>query len=166
MRTVAALALFAVTSTPVSSTQGMAQTPFEVAWRDAHVRRLVSSSNVVAVGTVIDVESFEQGPLGQSGIHSRVQLHVEEALLGSPPSTLEFWTHGGRVGARVRTLVGAPTYARGERVAVFLQRTPRGVLWPTSLSHSKWTVRGEALHAPDGNTTVHLTELQRVIERM
>ncbi len=105
----------------------------------ALLERLSGSSDVAVVGRVASVIGHPHGPEGQPGIHSLVQVTVEEVLLGPRHRTIGFWIPGGRHGDRMRVLSHQSTFRSGERALVFLRRV-EGSLWPTSMLHGKWSV--------------------------
>jgi len=104
------------------------------------VERLARQSDVIAVGRVIETQVVAQGPAGLPGIHTRVELAVEEMLAGVPVSVVTFWVHGGTLGDRMRVVPGQARFSRGERVLVFLFRTPAGALFPAGMARGKWLV--------------------------
>ena len=97
-------------------------------------------SSVVVRGYVSEVEAHGLGPDGQDGIHTRVRLEVEQVLIGTRRTSVEFWVHGGRLGDQVRRVHGQPTFEVGEHVVVCLFRSPYGSLWPSAFNLAKWLV--------------------------
>lgn len=65
---------------------------------------------------------------------------VDRSLAGDAPARLTFWTHGGRLGDRLRIVHGQARVSQGETVVLFLFRGPTGALWPTALGRGKWQV--------------------------
>ncbi len=102
------------------------------------VEALMARSDVVIHGRVEVVETRLAGPSGQLGLHTRVVVRVEEALLGQPARSTELWVQGGRTADRVRVVHGQAHFVVGEEVLLFLFEGGGG-LWPTAMSRGKWT---------------------------
>jgi hypothetical protein len=80
---------------------------------------VVNESGVIVHGRVIDVRSALAGP--QRTIESYVTVAVIAALKGDPGSTVTFVVPNGVVGRYRRILVGAPEFAQGDEVVLFLR---------------------------------------------
>lgn len=79
----------------------------------------VSDADVIAVGVVERIESFED----DGTIKTRVALRVEDAKRGAAPGELLGIVElGGETDSRAVVLEGAPGYEVGERVLVLLRR--------------------------------------------
>lgn len=130
-------------------------------WLAATLRDAAQHAHSVVAGEVVAVDAFPSGPQGQPGIHTRITLRTDAALLeddGAPAGgDVEFWMPGGRLGNRLRVLTGQVRFEPGEIVAVLLY-TNHGALWPASLGRAKWLVAGDRLSLP--NTRGHLTRAQ------
>jgi hypothetical protein len=80
---------------------------------------VVSESGLIVHGRVTNVESHLAGP--QRAIESVVTLSVIQSLKGSASRIVVFRVPNGQVGRYRRILVGAPEFAAGDEVVVFLQ---------------------------------------------
>lgn len=93
-----------------------------------HVSRgeLTARAEAVVVGTVLEVESFwsDDGRV----ILTEAKVLVEEALVGEPASVALVRTFGGTVNGFTVEAHGFPTFAKGERLLLFLEpdRRARG----------------------------------------
>ena len=99
---------------------------------------LAGDSDIVVVGRVVDTTALPNGPHGESGIHTRVTLRADDSVPESGRDTVSFWVHGGRLGNRLRRVVGQARFEPGEEVAVFLRGSAGGALWPTQMARGKW----------------------------
>ncbi|RLB51968.1 MAG: hypothetical protein DRJ42_15870 [Deltaproteobacteria bacterium] len=106
--------------------------------RTLSLEELVDTSDVIVVGRVLRTEAVPEGPSGQPGIHTRVDVGVEDWLFGSAPqSIVTVWVHGGRLGDRMRVVSGQARFERGERVLLFLFAADSGGLWPNGMAQGK-----------------------------
>ena len=80
---------------------------------------IVTESRTIAHGRVIEVRSALTGP--RRTIESVVTVAVLEAIKGVAGQTVSFLIPNGQVGRYRRVLVGAPEFAEGDEVVVFLQ---------------------------------------------
>ena len=80
---------------------------------------IVTESPIIVHGRVTDVTSFVSGP--RRTIESVVTLSVIDTLKGAPARTVLFRIPNGQVGRYRRVVVGAPEFAEGDEVVVFLQ---------------------------------------------
>lgn len=95
------------------------------AGRPMSVEELTKGADVVVIGEVLSTQS-EWDPTGRV-ILTRVDMHVEELLKGSPTGQrLSFQQLGGQVGDTVSVVAGSPSFSRGERVLLFLSRRRDG----------------------------------------
>ncbi len=84
------------------------------------VETLSDRADLVVQGTALSSESsFVRG---QIQTVTRVRVHC--ALKGQAPGVVEVRTPGGRVGDLGQMVAGAPQFAPGEEVVVFLRRLP------------------------------------------
>lgn len=85
---------------------------------------LVEQAESVVQGRVIDVQSFwnRQG----TAILTEATVEVEDAVLGKVPSHVRLITFGGEVGGYRIDAHGFPTFAKGERLMVFLEPARAG----------------------------------------
>ena len=103
---------------------------------------VVNGSQLIVHGRVVDVRS--EMTAGRRSIHSFVTVAVEQALKGNPGATVMFRVPQGQVGRYRRIVVGAPEFAVGEDVMVFL--TGRAPAIPTvfGLNQGVRRLRGDA----------------------
>jgi hypothetical protein len=104
----------------------------------SRLQRLAALSDDVVVGRVVELEALPTGPNGIPGIHTLVTLADVRSLKGTSSSA--FWVQGGVLGGRVRRVTGQAAFRVGERVFVFLRRSPEGASWPTRMGLGKWRV--------------------------
>lgn len=81
----------------------------------------VAESDVIVHGRVVDVRSAATGP---GGIETFVTVAVVEALKGAPGRHVLFRVPNGQVGRYRRVVAGAPEFAAGDEVVVFLRGAP------------------------------------------
>lgn len=92
---------------------------FATVFLPADFTTVVNESQTVAYGRVIDVRSMMTAPSGR--IESIVTLAVIDAIKGASSPTVSFRVPNGQVGRYRRILVGAPEFAAGDEVIVFLR---------------------------------------------
>lgn len=107
--------------------------------------QLVTKSPLIVIGTVVQSQPVER----DGAIWTETTLNVEKALKGNDPGLLVIREVGGILGDRITRVYGAPVYAPGERVMVFLTPTPRGDYQTVDLFVGKFsearTLSGEKL---------------------
>jgi hypothetical protein len=103
---------------------------------------VVNGSQLIVYGRVVEVRSEMTG--GRRSIHSFVTVAVAQALKGNPGATVTFRIPQGQVGRYRRVIVGAPEFAVGEDVMLFL--TGRAPAIPTvfGLNQGVRRLRGDA----------------------
>jgi hypothetical protein len=106
---VSALVLFSAGILPASATVLL----------PADLQTVVSESGVIVHGQVVDVRSMVAAP--PHGIETLVTVAVVEAVKGNPGPRVTFRVPNGQVGRYRRVLVGAPEFAAGDEVVVFLR---------------------------------------------
>ncbi|MGH9798467.1 MAG: hypothetical protein ACRD5D_09975, partial [Candidatus Polarisedimenticolia bacterium] len=86
------------------------------------LEEMAGRAEVIVLGTVEEAKPawVEGGRL----IVTRVAVGVEQSLKGGPRSRVEFTVIGGRVGETTLVASGAPVFRPGERVVLFLDRSP------------------------------------------
>jgi hypothetical protein len=80
---------------------------------------MVAQSQLIVHGTVVDVRSQMTG--GRRTIESLVTVSVLDSYKGGQERTLVFRVPGGQVGRYRRVMVGAPDFADGDEVVLFLR---------------------------------------------
>jgi hypothetical protein len=80
---------------------------------------MVQGSQFVIHGRVVGVRGQQTGD--RRSIETIVTVAVDEAFKGSPGETVAFRMPGGDVGRYRRVIVGAPRFANGDDVIVFLR---------------------------------------------
>ena len=98
---------------------------------------LVNTSATVAYVRVTDVRG--QWAADRQSIESVVTAAVLDAFKGAPGAVLTFTTPGGRVGTYLNLLPGAPVFAPGDLVVVFL--TSRGARLPITTGFTQGVYR-------------------------
>ena len=88
----------------------------------ADFETVATESSVIVHGRVVSVESHLAGP--RRAIESVVTIAVIESFKGDIGRSVAFLVPNGQVGRYRRVLVGAPEFAEGEEVVVFLQGRP------------------------------------------
>ena len=99
---------------------------------------LAQSADVIALGRVVSVE----GALTAKGrVFTYVTLTLEEALKGHAPSgSITLKQLGGQVGDLDAFIHGSPRFELGERVLVYLTRSPDGSLHTSHLAMGKFGI--------------------------
>ena len=123
------------------------------------LEELARASDVIALGRVVRADVLPYGPNALPGIHTRVELAVDEWLVtdGEAAPTVAFWVHGGRLGDRMRVVTGQARFVVGEEALVFLFRNEAGALWPAGMERGKWRIeRGDAAGEPGGDPPLRL----------
>ena len=90
-------------------------------------------------GRVVDVRSALTGP--RRTIESFVTVAVIESLKGAPGGTITFRVPNGQVGRYRRVLIGAPEFAEGEELVLFLRGRAPEMPTLVGLSQGVYRVR-------------------------
>lgn len=85
----------------------------------AEFREIVSGSQIIVHGRVVDVRS--EWVDGRSRIESFVTIEAASFYRGTPAPTLTFRTPGGQVGRYKSVTVGAPEFRIGDEAVLFLK---------------------------------------------
>jgi hypothetical protein len=109
---------------------------------------MVIDSELVVHGRVVAVRSQVVGD--RRTIETVVTISVLDALKGQPGQTVYFRVPGGQIGRYRRFMVGAPEFATGEEVVLFLKGRPPVVPFPFGLSQGVYRV----VHGADGRSLV------------
>jgi hypothetical protein len=116
----------------------------------ADLTGLTRDAQTIARGRVVAVEA--RWLAGRRGIETLVTLATESYLKGPLGPTVQFRVPGGQIGAYRNIVVGAPEFAEGQRVIVFLGGTSPRVPWVLGmnqgvfrlvLERGAWIVRGD-----------------------
>jgi hypothetical protein len=132
------------------------------------VADLARRADLVVIGRVQEVTAVRRSADGL--VETLVTLHVEEVLKGAAGPTVEFARLGGRVGAVTSVVPGAPEFAAGERVLVFLARRPDGRLGLSDLFQAKFSLERDprasvplaVRRLPDSGQVLSATGLDQV----
>jgi hypothetical protein len=108
----------------------------------AEFSEMVTASELVVHGRVVDVRAQIVGD--RRTIETVVTLSVLAAIKGQPGETVYFKVPGGQIGRYRRFMVGAPEFARGEEVVLFLKGRPPVVPFPFGLSQGVYRVVQDA----------------------
>ena len=105
---------------------------------------VVKDSGAIVHGRVVDVTARLTGP--QRTIESLVTVQVIESLKGSPSTdgTVAFRLPSGQVGRYRRVVVGAPEFARGDEVVIFLRMQAPAIPTLYGLSQGVYRVKRDA----------------------
>jgi hypothetical protein len=116
----------------------------------ADLTELTRDARTIARGRIVGVEA--RWLAGRRGIETIVTLAAESYLKGPLGPTVQFRVPGGQLGAYRNVVVGAPEFAEGQRVIVFLNATGPRVPWVVGLNQGvfrlvqergAWIVRGD-----------------------
>lgn len=83
--------------------------------------QLVQKADVIFIGEVADVRSFEVRGAGRS-LKTRVTFRVVDPIYGANPVNEVFDFLGGTIGDETMEVAGMPTFAIGDRRVVFARR--------------------------------------------
>ncbi|MFN2237789.1 MAG: PKD domain-containing protein [Thermoanaerobaculia bacterium] len=97
--------------------------------------RMVDRSDLVVIGTVTRAEAIESA----RGVWTLSEIAVEQTLKGTHRSAITVSEPGGRTDSRLTVVFGAPQYAPGERVLVFLVRDESGRYRTTDMTAGRFT---------------------------
>lgn len=111
----------------------------------ADFAEMVTASDVIVHGTVVDVHS--QLTAGRRTIESLVTVRVIDALKGTPGEETTFRVPNGQVGRYRRIMVGAPEFAAGQEVILFLSGRAPALPMPFGLSQGVYRVARDGARA-------------------
>jgi hypothetical protein len=109
---------------------------------------MVAASQTVVHAQVIDLRAFETN--GRQRIETVVTVRVVDSLKGNPGETVSFRVPGGEVGRYRRVIVGAPRFARGDEVVLFLKGSAPELPVPFGLGQGVYRI----VRAANGGATV------------
>ncbi len=98
---------------------GLVSPAFATILLPADLPTIAVEAGTIVHGRVVDVRSVLAGP--RRTIESYVTLDVIESLKGAAGASVIFRVPNGQVGRYRRVLVGAPEFAPGDEVVVFLR---------------------------------------------
>ena len=104
----------------------------------ADFSEMVTSSELVVHARVVDVRPQMSGD--RRTIETMVTVTVLDSLKGDPGATVYFRVPGGQVGRYRRVMVGAPEFASGDEVVLFLRGRAPAVPMPFGLSQGVYRV--------------------------
>jgi hypothetical protein len=99
---------------------------------------VVTDSRMIVHGRVVDVRSELTGPRRE--IESVITVAVIESFKGTAGTSVMFRSPTGQVGRYRRVLVGAPEFAEGDEVVLFLQGRPPAMPTVFGLSQGVYRV--------------------------
>jgi hypothetical protein len=108
----------------------------------ADFRQIVSGSQIIVHGRVIDVRS--EWVDGRSHIDSLVTVQPSAFYRGTPTATVTFRMPGGQVGRYKSVTVGAPEFQPGEEAVLFLRHRNGAVPSIFGLNQGVFRVRVDA----------------------
>lgn len=109
---------------------------------------MVTASDLVVHGRVVGIRPQMVGD--RRTIETVITVSVVDALKGQPGDTVYFRVPGGQVGRYRRMMIGAPEFAEGDEVVLFLKGRAPAVPYPFGLSQGVYRV----VHGPDGRSLV------------
>lgn len=133
-----------VSAAPLDTGTGAVETAAE-----RQLAELARESDVIVLGRIVSTRVEPRGPGGAPGIHTAVTISNPESIKGDTGSSVEFWVQGGKLGGRLRRVVGQATFTPGQEALVFLKSSESNALLPTRMGLGKWT-----LEAREGATWV------------
>ena len=100
--------------------------------------QMARESDLIVRGTVVNVQSQLTGP--RRSIESLITVFVAETMKGTPGTETVFRVPGGRVGRLRRVMVGAPEFALGDEVILFLKGRAPALAMPYGLSQGVYRI--------------------------
>lgn len=110
---------------------------------------MVAESRTIVHGRVVDVRV--QARNGRGSLESLVTVEVLSLLKGAPSGTVAFRVPNGQIGRVRRVTIGAPEFAAGDEVVVFLPGGGPALPVPYGLSQGVYRVERDSL----GRALVH-----------
>jgi hypothetical protein len=104
----------------------------------ADFAQMARESELIVRGTVVNVQGQMTGP--RRTIESLITVFVTDTLKGTAATQAVFRVPGGRVGAFRRVMVGAPEFAAGDDVILFLKGRAPAIAMPYGLSQGVYRV--------------------------
>ena len=107
----------------------------------ASLRELASEARAVAYGRVVALES--QWTEGRRGVETLVTLRVEAYAKGDMGESVTLRVPGGQIGPYRSVMLGAPSFAEGEEVVVFLASSGPAIPHLVGLGQGVFRVRAD-----------------------
>jgi hypothetical protein len=104
----------------------------------ADFTQMARESELIVHGTVVSVHGQITGP--RRAIDSVITVQVAATMKGTPAAQAVFRVPGGRVGRYRRVMVGAPEFAAGDEVILFLKGRAPALAMPYGLSQGVYRV--------------------------
>ena len=105
------------------------------------LEELANQSEIIAHGRV--TSSWAAWDSGNKYIWTHYRMEVLDPIRGSPGASVVASEPGGSLDGVTMRISGAPDYATGEELIVFLYRTPIGYLRATGYGQGKYTVTAQ-----------------------
>ena len=99
---------------------------------------MVTASDLVVHGRVMAIRPQLVG--ARRTIETVITVAVVDALKGQPGETIHFRVPGGQIGRYRRVMIGAPEFAEGDEVVLFLQGRAPAMPFPFGLSQGVYRV--------------------------
>lgn len=112
-----------------------------VASRPLSIRELAVIADTVVIGRIAAIRPEAATP--EPGIVTRIPVDVDQVLKGSAGAALILVQAGGERGGVAATIGGAPAFAAGEQVLLFLTRRPDGALRVAHLYQGKFSIEAD-----------------------
>lgn len=152
---------------------GLSSAVFAATVLKLELDQLTKMADAIVVSQAVQVEHF----MVEGRVFTRTQFRVEETWKGSAGKTFTIQQPGGRVGNLVTRVPGLPTFEKGEKNILFLEKNPRapeGHFVVLGLEQGKFQLDGTNikprpdvhLHLinPNGTPAAPLTELPRTLD--
>ena len=104
----------------------------------ADFAEMVGTSTFIVHGSVRDVRS--ETTSDRRAIVTYVTVNVSQPIKGTPGESVTFMVPGGQVGLYERIVVGAPQFARGDEVVLFLAARGPSIPYVFGLSQGVYRV--------------------------
>jgi hypothetical protein len=120
----------------------LAARPHAIVYVAADFQTLVSEAHTIVLGRVVSLDS--EWTEGRRGIETLLSIDVERTLKGSAGDSIVVRVPGGQMGPYLSVMVGAPRFAEGEEVVLFLAGAPPEVPHILALSQGVFRVVRDA----------------------
>jgi hypothetical protein len=130
----------------------------------AEFREIVAGSQIIVHGQVVDVRA--EWVDGRRRIESLITVRPSAFVRGTPTAAVTFRVPGGQIGRYKSMTVGAPSFAAGEEVVLFLRSSGPAMPRVFGLNQGVFRVRVDARGARTVSTAPVMArgdEPQRVV---